>query len=105
MMPRCRGMIIGLSPDWKMNIPTTKLSTAMKILAKNAVQKPETLNPGTSADTSIIMSALMTSRNPPKVISVNGMVSRIIIGLMTALAKPNSNADINSDRLLEKEMP
>ncbi len=32
------------------------------ILAKNAVQKPEILNPGTSADTRSIMRALMTSK-------------------------------------------
>ena len=98
-------MTIGLSPDWKMNRPTKKLSNAMQILAKNAVQNPETLKPGTSDDTSISISVLMTSRKKPNVISVNGMVSNMTTGLTTALAKPSSSADMNRDFLLENEMP
>ncbi len=77
----------------------------MKMLAKNAVQNPDTLKPGTRDDTRSIISALITSRNKPKVISVNGMVSNMTIGLMTALAKPSSSADTNKDCLFEKEMP
>ena len=75
------------------------------MLAKNAVQNPEILNPGTSADTRSIIRALMTSKKSPKVISVNGIVRMMMIGLMTALAKPNNNADRNRDFLLANEMP
>ena len=88
-----------------MNNPTKKLSNAMKILAKNAVQNPDTLKPGTRDDTRSIISALITSRKKPKVINVNGMVSNMTTGLMTALAKPSTSADTNRDCLLEKEMP
>lgn len=77
----------------------------MKILAKNAVQNPDTLKPGTIDDTRSIISALITSRKKPKVMSVNGMVSNMTTGLMTALAKPSNSADTNKDFLLEKEMP
>jgi len=45
-------MIVGLSPDWKMNKPSNNLRAAMKMLAKNAVQNPDTLKPGTTDDTS-----------------------------------------------------
>ena len=77
----------------------------MKMLAKNAVQNPDTLKPGTRDDTRSIISAFITSRKNPKVMSVNGMVSNMTTGLMTALAKPSNSADINKDCLLEKEMP
>ena len=97
--------MIGLPPDWKMNSPTKKLSTAMKMLAKNAVQNPDTLKPGTIDDTSSSIIALMTSRKKPKVNIVSGMVSRMTSGLMIALARPSSSADINSDCLLANEMP
>ena len=76
-----------------------------KMLAKNAVQNPEILKPGTIADTRSIISALITSKKNPKVISVNGIVRMMTMGLITALANPNSNADINSDFLLVNEMP
>lgn len=77
----------------------------MKMLAKNAVQNPETLKPGTRDETRSIISALITSRKKPKLISVKGMVSNMTTGLMTALAKPNSSADTNKDCLFEKEIP
>lgn len=75
------------------------------MLAKKAVQNPEILNPGTSADTRSIIRALMTSKKNPKVISVSGIVSMITMGLITALARPNSNAEMKRDFLLENEMP
>lgn len=88
-----------------MNAPTIRLRIVTKILAKNAVQNPETLKPGTTVDTRSIISALITSKKNPKVISVNGIVRMITTGLMTALAKPNNRADINKDFLLANEMP
>ena len=88
-----------------MNTPMNKLRSVTKMLAKNAVQNPEILNPGTSDDTRSIISALITSRKNPNVMSVNGIVKMITTGLITALAKPNSSADTNKDFLLVNEMP
>ena len=86
-------------------MPTNKLRSVTKMLAKNAVQNPEILNPGTSADTRSIIRALITSKKSPNVISVKGIVKMITIGRITALAKPNSSADTNKDFLLVNEMP
>lgn len=88
-----------------MNNPTNKLRSVTKMLAKNAVQNPEILNPGTRVDTRSIISALITSKKNPNVMSVNGIVKMITIGLITALAKPNSRAETNRDFLLVNEMP
>lgn len=98
-------MLIGYSPDWNMNIPTNKLRNVTKMLAKNAVQNPEILNPGTSDDTRSIISALITNKKNPNEMSVNGIVKMMTMGLITALAKPSSSADTNNDFLLENEMP
>jgi len=98
-------MTIGLSLVWKMNSPTKKLRTAMKMLAKKAVQNPDTLKPDTTDDTRSIINALITSRKNPKVNIVSGMVSKMTTGLIIALARPSRSADINSDFLLENEMP
>lgn len=103
--PCCAGMLIGYSPDWNMSVPTNKLRSVTKMLAKNAVQNPEILNPGTSDDTRSIMSALITSKKNPNVMSVSGIVKTITMGLITALAKPNSSAETNKDFLLVNEMP
>ncbi len=75
------------------------------MLAKNAVQNPEILNPGTSDDTRSIISALITNKKNPNEMSVNGIVKMMTMGLITALAKPSSSADTNNDFLLENEMP
>ncbi len=75
------------------------------MLAKKAVQKPDTLKPDTTEDTRSIINALITSRKNPNVKIVSGMVSKMTIGLMTALARPSRSADINNDCLLENEMP
>ncbi len=88
-----------------MSMLTNMLINVTKMLAKNAVQKPEILNPGTSAETSSIITALITSRKSPNVTSVSGIVRIMTTGRITALTKPNSNADINSDFLLLNEMP
>ena len=73
--------------------------------AKNAVQKPETLNPLTRAATSRIISALMTSRKNPKVTMVSGRVTKMRSGRTTALANPSSSAETNSDCLSRKDTP
>jgi hypothetical protein len=51
------------------------------------------------------MSALMISKKSPNVMRVKGMVRTITTGLITALAKPSSNADRKSDFLLVNEIP
>lgn len=47
----------------------------------------------------------MTNKKSPNVMRVNGMVRTITTGLITALAKPSSNADRKSDFLLVNEIP
>ncbi len=82
-----------------------RLTTVTTILAKKAVQNPEILNPGTSADTSIIIRALITSKKKPKVINVSGMVRMMMTGFTIALTRPSSKADMNRDFLLLNEIP
>ena len=77
----------------------------IKILAKNAVQKLDTVNPSTREETSISTKALMTRRNKPKVTIVKGSVKRINIGLTTALAKPNRSAAIANAPAVSNLMP
>ena len=77
----------------------------MKMLAKKAVQNPETLKPLTSDATSKIISALITSKNRPKVSSVSGKVNRINKGRTIAFAKPNNKADTNKDDLFSNTIP
>ena len=75
------------------------------MLAKNAVQNPDTLKPGTVEETSSNIRAFMTSTKNPNVRIVNGMVSSMTTGLMMAFAKPRRSADMSNACLLENEMP
>ena len=75
------------------------------MLAKNAVQKPDTLNPLTSDDTSKIIRALMTRRNKPKVRKVSGKVSTMSSGLTRAFAKPSNSAEKINDEVLANRIP
>ena len=59
------------------NALNMKLSSDTKMLAKRAVQKLETVKPFTIHATSLIMSALITRRNKPNVMSVSGNVRKI----------------------------
>ena len=59
----------------KTMMPTKRLSTVMKMLAKKTVQNPEMLKPRISFATSIRSKALMTNRKRPKVIIVKGSVN------------------------------
>ncbi|MCY1548035.1 hypothetical protein D9M68_841210 [compost metagenome] len=77
----------------------------MNRLAQNAVQNPSTLKPSTSLATSNSISALITSRNRPKLSSVKGSVSTTSSGLTTALARPSSRADTTSAEVLPNRMP
>ena len=51
-----------------------------RMLNINAHQNPSTLKPGVITPANIIINALITSRNSPKVITVSGIVSQISIG-------------------------
>ena len=77
----------------------------MNMPAKKAVQNPEILKPGTTADTNSNISALMTRRNRPRVITVNGSVRTIRMGLMTAYTNPSSSAETIYDEVLAKRIP
>jgi hypothetical protein len=94
-----------LSLVWKIKRPTQKLRTVIKMLAKKAVQNPDTLKPDTIVETRSIINALITKRKSPKVKMVRGIVSQMITGLMIALTSPSKSAEINSDCLFENEMP
>src|SRR5690606_28269398 len=85
--------------------PRNQLNIEIKMLAKNAVQNPDREKPDTSADTSIIIRALMTSRKSPSVNRVSGSVNNTNSGRMMALTKPSSSAEIISDEALENLMP
>ena len=82
-----------------------KLSTLTKTLAHKAVQKPATLKPFTKRATSRIIKALITSKNRPKVMNVNGNVNTTKNGLTMALAKPSNTADTNNAPVLANLMP
>src|SRR6185369_12150149 len=90
---------------WLNKAPITTLRMEMKMLAKNAVQKLDTLKPLTRRATSKIIKALITSRKNPKVRSVSGKVSTMSSGLTMALAKPRSSADTTRDDALSNFTP
>ena len=75
------------------------------MLAKNAVQKLDIVNPLTIDETSINTNALMTSRNSPIVKTVSGSVNRISKGLTIAFAKPSSRAAITREEVSVKRRP
>jgi hypothetical protein len=97
--------MIGLALVWKIKNPTHKLSIAMNMLAKKAVQKPDTLKPGTIDETRSIISALITSKKSPKVSTVSGIVSQMTTGLMMALDNPSKSAATSKDCFVENEIP
>jgi len=82
-----------------------KVKSEIKILAKKAVQKPESLKPLTNFATNIIISAFNTNTKKPSVTMVNGSVRKNKIGRTTAFTKPSSNAEISKDNLFENLMP
>ncbi len=88
-----------------MKKPITKLSKEMKMLAKKAVQKPDTMKPWTSEETSSIMSALITNRNRPNVTRVNGSVRKTSTGLTIAFANPSSKAETTNEDVSANLMP
>lgn len=59
----------------------------------SAPPKPVTLR-GVSAATILMLMALTTNKNSPKLIMVKGRVKMVIIGLKTAFVKPKISAAI-----------
>ena len=82
-----------------------RLNKAIKIPTKKAVQNPESLKPLTSLATSIIMNALRTNANRPRVSNVSGNVRMSKIGRRTALTNPSMSAEISKEDLSVNFMP
>src|SRR5450756_1890690 len=95
----CDGLSLGKKA------PIRKLSTEMKMLAKKAVQKLETLKPLTRDETSKIMRALITNKNRPNVRNVSGNVRTMSSGLTMAFAKPSKSAETTNDEVLANLIP
>lgn len=74
-------------------------------LNKSAVQKLETAKPSTILAQSMIISALMTRRNNPKVIKVTGNVRSTRIGFMNKFNNPKTTATIIAVTKLSDESP
>jgi hypothetical protein len=64
------------------------------ILKIKAIQKEATSKPATISEQNKIISALITSKNNPKVIIVTGNVNNTSIGLIKILSKPKTMATI-----------
>ena len=65
-----------------------------KILNNNAIQKPETAKPSTNLSAKIIITALITKINRPKVTIVAGNVKKINKGLTTMFNNAITTATI-----------
>ncbi len=97
--PLCGISILRTEPPSGSTASITMLSIDTKMLAKKAVQKLDTLKPLTRPDTIMIINALMTNRNNPKVTKVSGRVNTISSGFTTAFARPSSSADTTRDEV------
>ena len=75
------------------------------ILKSKAVNKPSTANPPTILVHNKIISALIMSKNKPKVNKVTGKVSKTRMGLMKTLSKPNTMATMTEVVKLATETP
>ncbi|MNR39324.1 hypothetical protein D3C85_1575270 [compost metagenome] len=67
-----------------------------KKLNINAHQNPSTLNPSISFAPHIIINALITKRNNPRVMIVTGNVRITKMGLIIMLRSPKTTATINA---------
>jgi hypothetical protein len=66
------------------------------ILNNNAIQKESTLNPPTILAHNKIITALITSKNNPKVKIVAGKVNNTNIGLINTFNNPRTTATIKA---------
>ncbi len=98
-------IILGWEPSDSKSHSMTVLIKEIKMLAKKADQKLDTVKPRTSKDTNMIIKALMTSKKRPNVNSVKGKVRTIRIGLSRALANPKSKAATSRSEAWRNRMP
>ena len=84
--------------------PTAPIRAIM-IAPRNALPKPFTSKPGTSAAASIIINALITRANKPNVNTDNGAVKNQSAGRINALIKPSTVAAIRKARKLFAFIP
>lgn len=73
------------------------LNIESKMLKNNAAQKPETVKPSTNLSAKIIITALITKINKPKVTRVAGNVKKIKSGLTTMFSNAITIATIIAD--------
>ena len=66
------------------------------ILKKSAVQNESTLNPPTILSHNMMIKALITNKNNPKVTKVNGNVNITKMGLIKILSSPRTTATIKA---------
>ena len=76
-----------------------------KILKSRAYQNPSTINPLTKASQIIIIRALITNKNNPKVTMVTGSVNMIRIGFTNRFNKTRTAATTIAIRKLSTEIP
>lgn len=72
------------------------LTSANKIDAHTADQKPDTENPGTNQAVSININPLITNVKSPRLRRLIGSVNKMTTGLITAFTIPNTPAAINT---------
>lgn len=65
-------------------------------LNKSAFQKPSTPNPSINLSHNIIIEALITNKNKPKVTKVIGIVKKINIGFKKVFSNANTTATIKA---------
>ena len=70
-------------------------TTERIMLNTKAEAKPSTKKPSTNHEQSMIMRALITNTNKPKVSTVTGKARSLIMGLMKVLSKASTKATIN----------
>ena len=75
------------------------------MLKSNAHQKVLTSRPGTIHATSIIIKALITKVNKPKVKMLIGNVKMISKGLINVLIRPNTKAETSAAHTPEMTTP
>lgn len=83
---------------------TTPIKAIIKA-PRNALAKPLTSKPGTSAAVSMIIKALMTNANRPKVKTDSGAVKNQSTGRMKAFIRPSTTAASRNAMLLSAFMP
>ena len=71
-------------------------TTERIMLNTKAEAKPSTMNPSTNHEQSMIIRALITNTNKPRVSTVTGSANSLIMGLMKVLSNARTKATTNS---------